>query len=241
MKTSDNDNLLFKSLDLAEVDLESALLDNWYISKGFSKIAGVDEAGRGALAGPVCAAAVILGEKRIDGLNDSKKLTPEIREELYVEIWKNSLCVGVAMVGPAWIDEINILQASMRAMESAVGMLGIVPEVVLVDGNMVPAGISNGVAIVKGDTKSESIMAASIIAKVTRDRWMVKASREFPAYGFEVHKGYAVGEHYQALEKNGLTSIHRLSFSPCKEMAVGLRDKTHKGTIADCGLSERIR
>jgi len=216
-------------------------LDLFYIFNGFSKIAGVDEAGRGALAGPVCAAAVILGEKKIDGLNDSKKLVPEIREELYVEIWENALCVGVGMVGPAWIDEINILQASMRAMESAVGMLGTIPEIVLVDGNIVPAGIPNGVAIVKGDSKSKSIMAASIIAKVTRDRWMLKASREFPSYGFEVHKGYAVEDHYQALVNNGLTSIHRLSFSPCKEMSSGLRVKSRKGTITDRGLSERIR
>jgi len=219
---------------------KSGQLDNFYL-QNYKLIAGVDEAGRGALAGPVCAAAVILGTEKIEGLNDSKKLTPEKRSKLFDKIWEHASGVGVGMVGSAHIDEINILQASMRAMEMAVKMLGIEPEIVLVDGNQVPSGICKGVAVVKGDTKSESIMAASIVAKVTRDRWMERVSGEFPAYGFEIHKGYAVKAHYKALEENGLTQIHRLTFSPCKEMVGGLRDKSHAGTIGARVPRERIR
>ncbi len=212
MGTSGNQGSLFGVPDGIEPDEP---VDPWYIERGFRLIAGVDEAGRGALAGPVCAAAVILGDARIDGLNDSKKLKPDVRVRLTEEIWMKARGVGVAMVGPAMIDSINILRAAMEAMRLAVRMLPISPEIVLVDGNQLPSGIDNGVAIVKGDTKSQAIMAAGIIAKVTRDAYMIRAARQFPDFMFEVHKGYAVRAHFNALEKHGPTDIHRLSFEPC--------------------------
>ncbi len=206
-------------------------LDEFYLSMGFLNIAGVDEAGRGALAGPVSAAAVILGSAEIDGLNDSKKLTPGIRAELCDLIWRKAKCVGVAMVGSGRIDESNILQAAMEAMALAVRMLAETPGIVLVDGNQVPAGIENTVAIVKGDSKSRNIMAASIVAKVTRDRWMDRVASEYPEYGFEKHKGYAVPAHYKALEKCGVTPIHRMTFAPCRKVAGGLQGAGGTGKI----------
>ncbi len=207
-------------------------LDEWYLKNGYRAIAGVDEAGRGALAGPVSAAAVVLGEHKIEGLDDSKKLTPERRSELYAEIWRNARCVGVALVGPARIDETNILASTMEAMKLAVRMLPSWPDIILIDGNQVPNGLDDAVAVIKGDTKSKSIMAASIIAKVTRDRYMEIVSGEFPFYGFERHKGYAVKDHYTALEEHGVTSIHRISFAPCRDMAVGLPEGRDNSTIS---------
>jgi ribonuclease HII len=197
-------------------------VDGWYVERGFRMIAGVDEAGRGALAGPVCAAAVILGDEKIDGLNDSKLLLPEVRNELYGEIWAKARAVGVAMAGSGQIDLINILWASMEAMRLAVKMLPECPDIVLIDGDRVPGGMNDAVAIVKGDLRSERIMAASIIAKVTRDRWMIRAAREYPGYNFEENKGYAVPFHFRALDELGPTPIHRQSFAPVFGQLEGL-------------------
>jgi len=207
-------------------------LDVWYRKKGFPNIAGVDEAGRGALAGPVSAAAVILGSDSIDGLDDSKKLTPDVRAELYKEIWSKADGVGVALVGPGMIDDINILQASLYAMKLAVAMLPRIPGIVLVDGNQVPAGLDNAVSVIKGDTKSGSIMAASIIAKVTRDRYMARLAVQYPEYQFDQHKGYAVPAHYSALEAYGPSEIHRMSFAPCRDAKRKLPDHDDEVTIA---------
>jgi len=192
------------------------LVDEWYISCGFSVIAGVDEVGRGALAGPVCASAVILGKDRIDGLNDSKLLRPDIREALTVEIYAKAKAVTVAFLSPEQVDEMNILRASLDAMRIALEMLMEEPELVLVDGNQVPTCRFPTVAIVGGDRRSEAIMAASIVAKVTRDDYMRKAAKQFPGYGFEDHKGYGVPAHHKAIDELGLCPIHRRSYAPCR-------------------------
>ncbi len=214
--------------------------DAFYKAHGYSVIAGVDEAGRGALAGPVCAAAVILGDEVIDGLDDSKKLTAERREALYDDIFRGAKNVGIGMAGPGRIDEINILWAAMEAMHLAVRMLGEKPDLVLVDGGHVPKGLDNAVAVIKGDTKSKSIMAGSIIAKVTRDRYMVLLDRYYPGYGFRRHKGYAVKAHFKALEEIGLTSMHRLSFSPCSEVYESLIESGKVSTMSTRIFRERI-
>ena len=189
---------------------------SWYLAHGFSIIAGTDEVGRGALAGPVCAAAVILGSFKIEGLNDSKLLLPETREKLSKLIWKHARSVGIAFLSPEWIDEINILQASLEAMTLAIKNLDLAPDVVLVDGNQVPSCDFPTVAIVKGDRRSESIMAASIVAKVARDAYMRRMSKMYPGYGFEDHKGYAAPSHQKALVELGLCPIHRKSYAPCR-------------------------
>jgi len=207
-------------------------LDEWYAGMGFGMIAGVDEAGRGALAGPVSAGAVILGREKIDGLNDSKKLAPETRLELYGEILCKARGVGIALVGPAQIDATNILLAAMEAMRLAVRMLPVIPDLILVDGNTTPHGLENAVAIVKGDQKSQSIMASSIVAKVTRDMYMDRIACRYPAFGFEKHKGYAVPDHYRALADHGVTDIHRLTFAPCRSIRGGLPEAGIAGTIA---------
>lgn len=183
------------------------------IQSGYPLVAGVDEAGRGPLAGPVFAAAVILPEGEIiEGINDSKKLTPQKREKLYDEICKKALYYSSAMVDEKTIDEINILQATYMAMNKAVQGLGITPDFVLVDGNGDPKlGISTE-TIVKGDAKSISIAAASIIAKVERDRYITKMAEKYPQYGFEKHKGYGTKQHTEAILKYGPSPIHRKSF-----------------------------
>jgi ribonuclease HII len=191
-------------------------VDAWYADRGFKLVAGVDEVGRGALAGPVCAAAVILGEKKIKGLNDSKLILPQKRETLCEEIWKNAAAVGIAYLGPGQIDEFNILRASLKAMALAVGMLKIIPDLVLVDGDYAPPTTLPTVALIKGDRRSEAIMAASIVAKVSRDRYMKRAAVDYPGYGFEVHKGYSVEMHQKALTELGPCPIHRMSFEPCR-------------------------
>jgi len=231
-----------RQVDLFELPDDSPAvepLDGWYVGRGFRSIAGVDEAGRGALAGPVCAAAVILGDESIEGLDDSKKLAPEVREALYDEIWGKARGVGVGMVGPAMIDGSNILRAALEAMRLAVWMLPEAPDLILVDGDRVPAGLEQAVAVVKGDTRLRCVMAASIVAKVTRDRYMRRAGREFPEFGFEGHKGYAVRAHFEALERHGLTPIHRRTFAPCAEAAGGLPDAGRAGTIALRAARER--
>jgi ribonuclease HII len=193
-------------------------LDPWLLSLGYRRIAGVDEVGRGALAGPVCAAAVILGEGKIEGLNDSKLVPEDVRESMYDEIFAKADSVGVALLSAEKIDKLNILRASLEAMTLAVEMLSIEPDLVLVDGNIKPPCRYPAMSAVKADRRSMPVMAASIVAKVTRDRYMRKAGKEYPGYGFEVHKGYSVQVHQEALQTLGLSPIHRRSFAPCREI-----------------------
>jgi len=178
-------------------------------------IAGVDEAGRGPLAGPVVAAAVILDDLNpIRGLADSKVLTARRREQLYDEIRAKALCCSIAEASVEEIDEINILQATMLAMRRAVEGLRLKPAKVLVDGNRLPVLDMLAEAIVKGDSKVPAISAASILAKVTRDRWCAELDAQYPQYGFAGHKGYGTAEHLQALQTFGACPQHRKTFSP---------------------------
>lgn len=180
---------------------------------GFNNICGVDEAGRGPLCGPVVAAAVILPKDCIiEGVNDSKKLSEKKREMLYDEIIKNALAVGVGMCDQDVIDEINILNATKKAMCEAIKNLNIKADYVLIDGNQKIDIKLPQDTVVKGDSKSESIAAASIIAKVTRDRIMLEYDKKYPEYGFAKHKGYGTKAHIEAIEKYGITPIHRISF-----------------------------
>ena len=184
------------------------------MEEGFSLICGVDEAGRGPLAGPVYAAAVILPpDLELEGLNDSKKLSEKRREALYPLICEQALAYGIAFASEQEIDELNILQATFLAMRRAVGQLGLKPDLALVDGNREPDfGDIPVRTIVKGDSRSANIAAASILAKVTRDRFMLEQDAVYPQYGFAVHKGYGTQKHYAALREFGPCPIHRRSF-----------------------------
>lgn len=178
-------------------------------------VAGVDEAGRGPLAGPVVAAAVILDELQpIAGLADSKALTPARRERLFDEIRAKALCCSIAQASVEEIDRLNILQATMLAMRRAVQGLRLKPRLALVDGNRLPALDIPAEAIVKGDAKVAAISAASILAKVTRDRWCAELHDQYPQYGFAGHKGYGTAEHLAALQAHGACPQHRRSFAP---------------------------
>lgn len=189
----------------------------------FSRIAGVDEVGRGCLAGPVVAAAVILDPNRpIKGLRDSKKLSAKKRDELAEEIKEKALAWSVAAMGPVVIDKINILQATLEAMKAAVEKLPVEPDFVQVDGNKLPKWKWLSEAVVKGDDKVEWISAASIIAKTTRDAYMCKMAELYPQYGFEHHVGYGTAEHIKALKAYGPTPIHRKTFAPVREVIDGL-------------------
>lgn len=182
-------------------------------------VAGVDEAGRGPLMGPVVAAAVILDELNpIKGLADSKKLTALRREKLYDEIRAKALCCSIAMATVEEIDSINILQATMLAMKRAVEGLRLKPNKVLVDGNRLPTLVILSEAIVGGDALVPSISAASILAKVHRDRWCAEFHLEYPQYGFADHKGYGTAEHLAALREHGACPQHRRSFAPVAEV-----------------------
>jgi len=182
-------------------------------AEGFYLIAGIDEAGRGPLAGPVCAAACVLPTGLVlDGLNDSKKLSEKRREALYDRITAQALAWAVCLVDEKTIDEINILQATFRAMRGAVSKLGLSPDLCLVDGNRDPDLGLPTKTVVKGDASCASIAAASILAKVTRDRLMVELDAQYPGYGFAVHKGYGTKAHYAAIDALGLSPIHRRSF-----------------------------
>ena len=185
-------------------------------SKGYIKICGVDEAGRGPLCGPVVAAAVILPKNEIiDGVNDSKKLTEKKREILFDVINERALAVGIGISDVDVIERVNILNATKIAMKQAIENLNLEPEYVLIDGNQ---GIDIAVpfeTVVSGDARSESIAAASIIAKVTRDRMLREYDKKYPEYGFAKHKGYGTKAHIEAIKKYGLTPIHRPSF--CKK------------------------
>ena len=188
-------------------------LERGLIAQGISPICGVDEAGRGPLAGPVCAAAVILPpELEIPGLNDSKKLTDKRRRALYDVIIENAVAYGIAMVHEQEIDEINILQATFNAMEQAMLQLSVKPAMALIDGNRARPFPVPVQTVVKGDSLSANIAAASILAKVTRDRYMEEMAEKYPQYGFEIHKGYGTKAHYAALTEHGMSPIHRRTF-----------------------------
>ena len=179
----------------------------------YQSICGIDEVGRGPLAGPVVACAVILPKDcDILYINDSKKLSEKKREMLYDEIMEKAVAVGIGIVSPARIDEINILQATYEAMREAIGKLAVKPDILLNDAVKIPGIDLPQVGIIKGDAKSASIGAASIIAKVTRDRMMVEYDSIFPEYGFASNKGYGTAAHIQALKDIGPTPIHRRSF-----------------------------
>lgn len=182
-------------------------------AEGFRVICGVDEAGRGPLAGPVCAAAVILPpHTRIPGLNDSKKLTDKKRRELFPVICEQALAYGIGMATEQEIDEINILQATFLAMQRAMDGLQVRPDLALIDGNRQKDFGLPVKTVVKGDSLSANIAAASVLAKVTRDDLMIRQATEFPEYGFEIHKGYGTKAHYAALEQYGPSPIHRMTF-----------------------------
>lgn len=193
-------------MDLWEIELE-------LYEQGISPICGVDEAGRGPLAGPVYAAAVILpAGLELDGLDDSKKLTEKKRERLYDEIIQNAVTYGIASASPEEIDEVNILNATFLAMNRAIEKLSVTPQLALIDGNQSKGIRFNNKFIVGGDGKAASIAAASILAKVSRDRYMIEMSRRYPEYFFERHKGYGTKLHKEMLYKYGVSDIHRKTF-----------------------------
>ncbi len=195
----------------AQIDLWQ--LENELYDGGISTLCGVDEAGRGPLAGPVCAAAVMLPRGLvIDGLNDSKKLTERRREQLYDEIKEKALHWAVAFAGVEEIETLNILGATYLAMNRAIAGLGVVPELALIDGNRAKGVEYDTRCVVGGDGKCADIAAASIMAKVTRDRLMCELDVQYPGYGFARHKGYGTAAHYAALRELGPCPAHRLSF-----------------------------
>lgn len=189
------------------------IIENEIYDSGVNIICGVDEAGRGPLAGPVCAAAVILPRNlEIVGLNDSKKLTEKKREALFEVIIENAVSYGIAFSTVEEIEEMNILNASMLAMNRAISQLDPVPELSLIDGNRNSAIEYPSRCVIKGDAKCADIAAASILAKVTRDRYMLEMAEKYPQYHFEQHKGYGTKLHYEALREYGPCEIHRMSF-----------------------------
>ena len=188
-------------------------LENGIYASGVNILCGVDEAGRGPLAGPVCAAAVILPRGlEIPGLNDSKKLSEKRREALYDVIISSAMAYGIAFADVEEIERLNILHATFLAMNRAIAQLSVRPELALIDGNRDSDIEVPSRCIVKGDSRCADIAAASILAKVTRDRYMIKMAEQYPQYGFEQHKGYGTKQHYAALRKYGATPIHRMSF-----------------------------
>jgi len=189
------------------------LYENEAYEKGYQYICGVDEAGRGPLAGPVCAAAVILPKGMIiEGVNDSKKLTEKKREALFDVICEKALSYSIVFADVAEIEEVNILRATMNAMKRAVESLDVKADFAYIDGNTMPPIDIDGECIVKGDAKSMSVACASILAKVSRDRLMLKYADEYPEYGFEKHKGYGTKVHTEAIREFGPCAIHRPSF-----------------------------
>lgn len=187
------------------------------------RVAGVDEAGRGPLAGPVVAAAVILGATVIAGLGDSKQKSPRQRDHLFLLIERQALAVGVGQADVEEIDRLNIFQATLLAMQRAVAALPIAPHEILVDGQHCPAVACPATAIVGGDASVAAISAASIVAKVTRDRIMLALDGDYPAYGFAQHKGYPTAAHVAALQRWGASSVHRSSFAPVRRVLAAQR------------------
>ena len=197
---------------------EKAMTDLWIIEdqfhqEGYQVICGVDEAGRGPLAGPVCAAAVILPAGLIiQGLNDSKKLSEKKREALFPEIQEKALAYGIASASVEEIEERNILRATFLAMNRAIQSLAVIPDLALIDGNRNTEIEMTSRCVIGGDGKCASIAAASVLAKVTRDHLMLELAQRYPEYGFEQHKGYGTKAHYEALRKYGPSPVHRMSF-----------------------------
>lgn len=192
--------------------------------KGYNFVCGVDEAGRGPLCGPVVAAAVILPKDEcIEGVNDSKKLSEKKRELLYEKIISRAIAYGIGISDVDLIEKVNILNATKLAMKMAISNLKVKPDYVLIDGNQMIDISIDASTVVSGDAKSESIAAASILAKVTRDRMLIEYDKKYPEYGFAKHKGYGTKAHIEAIKKYGLTDIHRPSF--CKKIVNGEEDK----------------
>jgi len=188
-------------------------IEDSFYAQGVKVICGVDEAGRGPLAGPVCAAAVILPEHiQLSGLTDSKKLSDKKRRELFPIIKEQAIAYGIGFASQQEIDEINILQATFLAMQRALDALEGKPELALIDGNREKDFGLPVKTVVKGDSLSANIAAASVLAKVTRDDLMLKLAEEYPQYGFDIHKGYGTKAHYEALREHGPCPIHRMSF-----------------------------
>lgn len=196
-----------------------------YYEAGLYHVAGIDEVGRGPIAGPVTVAAVILAPHAfISGLNDSKKLSPKKREIVYEDILTKAIAVSCISYGPETIDRLNIYEATRQAMYEAVRSLKIPAEAVLVDAMPLPALTQPVESLIKGDSRSASIAAASIIAKVTRDRYMESLEADYPGFGFAVHKGYYTELHKEAIENLGITPLHRRSFEPIKSLTARLED-----------------
>ena len=196
---------------MSEVNLWA--IENSLYAEGYKMICGVDEAGRGPLAGPVCAAAVILPKGlELPGLNDSKKLTDKKRRELFPIIKEQAIAYGIGLASHEEIDEINILQATYLAMERAIAQLEGKADFALIDGNRAKDFGLPVRTVVKGDSLSANIAAASVLAKVTRDDLMVELAEKYPEYGFEIHKGYGTKAHYAALREHGPSPIHRMTF-----------------------------
>ncbi len=196
---------------MSQVDMWQ--LENGYYAQGIQMICGVDEAGRGPLAGPVCAAAVILPPNiEIPGLDDSKKLSDKRRRELFPVIKESAIAYGIAFADEKEIDQINILQATYLAMQRAIDQLSVKPQFALIDGNRSKDFGVPLETVVHGDSRSASIAAASILAKVTRDDFMLQMAQEYPQYGFDIHKGYGTKAHYAALAERGPCPIHRMTF-----------------------------
>lgn len=211
----------FEGLSLREFD--------GAVSERFGAVCGIDEAGRGPIAGPVAAAAVILDpNKPIEGLNDSKKLTPKKREALYDKICENASDFHITLIAADEIDKTDILSADLLAMKYAFEGLTEVSGIVLIDGDVLPELNAEMRNVIKGDAKSEAIAAASILAKVERDRYMCEMAGQYPGYGFEKHKGYGTKAHYEAIEKLGLCPIHRKTFLK-KYIAKDKNGQTEKG------------
>lgn len=198
-------------------EIDQNFFESRLYQDGISSIAGVDEVGRGCLAGPVVAASVILPKDcTIKGINDSKKVPSKKRDELYDLILKEAVAYGIGVVSSEEIDQINILQASLKAMKIAVESLALKPQYLLIDGNQpVDIAIPQRM-IIKGDARSISVGAASIIAKVTRDRMMAEIEKEYPAFSFSIHKGYGTSLHLSEIKRNGPTKIHRMTFAGVK-------------------------
>lgn len=205
-----------------EKNIDMLLYEKELLSHGYKNICGIDEAGRGPLAGPVCAAAVILPEGLVlDEVNDSKKLTEKKREKLYDVIINEAVAYSVQFIYQDEIDEINIRQATHKAMQNAVYGLGVNPDILIVDGNdNIDFDDVKSLYIKKGDAVSQTIAAASILAKVTRDRYMKDIAKDYPEYGFEKHKGYGTKAHMEAIQKYGVKPIHRKSFMTDKVLGI---------------------
>ncbi|MGQ9615088.1 MAG: ribonuclease HII [Spirochaetota bacterium] len=209
-------------------DESMCYFENRLFEMGFTKIAGIDEAGRGALAGPVVAACVLLDPENIpSGINDSKKLSVERRRFLFDKILISARALGVGIVGPEIIDRVNILNATRIAMEQALLNMGMKPDFLLIDAVKLYDISISSISINKGDERSVSIAAASIIAKVYRDDLMTRLSRSYPEYRFSANKGYGTFFHLNALERYGPTEVHRLSFNPVHEMQERWKLKEH--------------